>query len=171
MDMRTAIVGLWLATGCGPGTGGSSEGGSSGGGTTAAGTDGATTTSGAVTGGSSGGGTGTGDGSTGAPTSGTSSTGATTSSGSTGGPACDEVVGSMDCAELVAFSGELTLEQCETCQGAPCGTIADCDSQFPCKDGSIVIRACCTDEQCADLSPFCGMFIAVDRVCVNDDDI
>jgi len=91
--------------------------------------------------------------------------------GTTGGQTCDAIVGSDDCAALAGVSPDLTLEDCMTCQGAPCGQEAMCDQQFPCVDGSIVLRGCCTDAQCTGLTMFCGMFIGVNHICVNDDDV
>jgi hypothetical protein len=185
MNLREAITGVLLLAGCGPGTGGSSDGGSTGGGTTAA-TDGATTTTGAATGDGSGGATGTSEatatpttggttGATSTTTAGTTGATSTTTAGTTTGATtgeltCDDVVGSLDCALLAEFSGELTVEECEMCQGAACGANQECD-EYPCVDGKIVVRGCCTDRECADLSPFCGMFIATNNVCVVSDDI
>lgn len=101
----------------------------------------------------------------------TTTTITTTDDGTTGAAACEDIVGSMDCPALVAVSGDLTLEQCMLCQGATCGEQPECDGNYPCVDGKIVLRGCCTDEQCAGLSPFCGMFIATNNVCVLNDDI
>lgn len=184
MDIRATIVFSCILLGaCGPGPGSSTDtvtstdpttsGATSTGGatgdTTTTGTSGATapTTGATAT---------TDDTTTGAPTTTdtTTTTGTTdmTTSTTTGGPlVCDDIVGSLDCAELVAVSGDLTMETCMKCQGIPCGQEPDCDSQFPCFNDVIVIQGCCTDEQCAGLSPFCGMFIAADNVCVLSDDV
>ncbi len=182
MIFRATIAGtcsLLLACGPGPGT---SDGGT-------ASTDETTMTkgtSGDATGSSSsthettpttGGNTGTtgGTSTTGTSTSEGTSTGtettSATSAGTTGAPACEDIVGSRDCAELVAVSGDLNFETCMTCQGAACGQVRECDAQFPCIDQQIVIQGCCSDDQCAGLTPFCGMFIAVNNVCVNSDDV
>lgn len=175
------IVVSWLAGACtaGPGTG---SGGSSGGSTGGA----------SSTGGSSGGTEGTASGSSGSsgatPTSGGSTSGGSTSGGTeassggteassgteatTGGVSrCEAAVGVTECAVLVKLAEELTEELCTTCQGAACGTEPDCDSQFPCVEGRIVVQGCCSDEDCAGLSPFCGMFIAINNVCVVSDDV
>ncbi len=104
----------------------------------------------------------------------TGATGATTgetSDATTGAAACEAIVGSTDCAALVAVSPDLTLEECMTCQGAPCGQEPICDDQYPCVDGSIVLQGCCSDEQCAGLTLFCGMFIGTDNICVLSDDV
>lgn len=142
-----------LAAACGPGPAG----------TTDAATTDASTSSGPTTA---------------APTSTEPPTGTTTGTSTdvgtdatTGGSTCDAIVGSRDCAALVAASGELTLEQCEQCQGAACGAIADCDAQYPCVDGAIVLQGCCEDEQCAELSPYCGRFTGTNSVCVLHDDV
>ncbi|MBZ5709998.1 hypothetical protein [Nannocystis pusilla] len=177
MDIRATIVFSCILLGaCGPGPGSSTDTVTS----TDPTTSGATSTGGATgdtTTGTSGattpttGATATSDDTTttGAPTTGT--TGATTSP-TTGGPlVCDDIVGSLDCAELVAVSADLTMETCMKCQGIPCGQEPDCDGQFPCFNDVIVIQGCCTDEQCEGLSPFCGMFIAADNVCVLSDDV
>ena len=82
-----------------------------------------------------------------------------------------DCVGSTDCTVLADCSFDLTLEECQACQGAACDPGSMCGRQFPCKDGMIVIRGCDEDSQCADLSPFCGMYIAVNNVCVPSDDI
>jgi hypothetical protein len=153
------------------------------------GTDGATSTTGGTMGGSS---TGTLPTTTDATTtSQPTTTGATTDTGpatsdtsattdpttiattdaTTGVAGCADIVGSMDCPALVAVSGDLTLEQCTLCQGAPCGQEPDCDSQYPCVGDVIVLRGCCSDEQCAGLTPFFGMFIATNNVCVLSDDV
>ena len=79
--------------------------------------------------------------------------------------------GEADCAVLAAASQDLSVEVCTACQGAVCGSDRDCDVRFPCAAGVIVIRGCCVDADCADISPFCGQFIAVDDVCVPQDDI
>ncbi|MCA9662077.1 MAG: hypothetical protein KC486_27305 [Myxococcales bacterium] len=68
------------------------------------------------------------------------------------------------------MSPDLTLEECETCQGAACDSDPLCD-QYPCVDGSIVLRGCCTDADCEGLAPFCGMYIATNNICVDSDDI
>jgi len=101
----------------------------------------------------------------------TSSTTATTTDTTTGAAACDAIVGSTDCEALVAVSGDLTLEDCQACQGIPCGQDPACDGQYPCLDGIIVLQGCCSDEQCAGVAPFCGMFIATDNICVLSDDV
>ena len=173
------IVVSWLAGACtaGPGTGSGGSTGSSGGSTGAA----------SSTGGSSGGTEGTAsgsEGSSGAPTTsgGSTSGGTEASSGgteassgteaTTGGVSrCEAAVGVTECAVLVKLAEELTEELCTTCQGAACGTEPDCDSQFPCVEGRIVVQGCCGDEDCAGLSPFCGMFIAINNVCVVSDDV
>ena len=168
------IVVSWLAGACtaGPGTGSGGSTGSSGGSTGAA----------SSTGGSSGGTEGTAsgsEGSSGAPptTSGGSTSGGTEASSggteaTTGGVSrCEAAVGVTECAVLVKLAEELTEELCTTCQGAACGTEPDCDSQFPCVEGRIVVQGCCSDEDCAGLSPFCGMFIAINNVCVVSDDV
>lgn len=176
------IVVSWLAGACtaGPGTGsGGSSGGSTGGASSTGGSSGGT--EGAATGSS---------GSSGAtPTSGGSTSGGSTSGGTeassggteassggteatTGGVSrCEAAVGVTECAVLVKLAEELTEELCTTCQGAACGTEPDCDSQFPCVEGRIVVQGCCSDEDCAGLSPFCGMFIAINNVCVVSDDV
>jgi hypothetical protein len=172
MNTRTVIFGLGLVAGCGPGTDESSEAGSSGG--TAA-TDGATSTTGGTTavttGATTGGATGTSGDSTVTATTDATTTAATTGTTTTAttGGAC-EIAGELDCALLVEFSGELTMQECEMCQGAPCGAVPECNN-YPCVDGQVVIRGCCEDSECADLTPFCGMFIAVNNVCVQSDDI
>jgi hypothetical protein len=135
-----------------------------------------TATTGAATTPTTGGATATSTGETGGTTS--ESTGGTTSestsdttAGTTGGQTCDAIVGSDDCAALAEVSPDLTLEDCMTCQGAPCGQEPMCDQQYPCVEGSIVLRGCCTDAQCAGLTPFCGMFIGIDNICVEHDDV
>lgn len=176
MDIRATIVFSCIFLGaCGPGPGGSTDtvastdpttSGATSTGDTTTGTSGATTPTTGATDETT---------TTGAPTTtGTTTTGTTdvTTSTTTGGPlVCDDIVGSLDCAELVAVSGELTMETCMKCQGIACGQEPECDSQFPCSDDVIVIQGCCTDEQCEGLSPFCGMFIAADSVCVLSDDV
>jgi len=170
---------LILASACGPGSGGSS-GDSSGDGTSAT----SAATSAAMS---------TGD-TTSTPTTGstTSASGTTTDldtgttivtdtvtttdptedpSGTTGPQACEAIVGSTDCAALAEVSGDLSIEECMACQAAPCGTDPICDGQYPCIDGEIVIQGCCTDEQCMGLTPFCGMFIGTNNVCVLQDDV
>lgn len=89
----------------------------------------------------------------------------------TGTATCEGLAGSRDCAVLVAGSDELTLEQCEQCQGVACGSAPDCDAQYPCVDRAIVLQGCCEDEHCAGLSPFCGMFTGTNNVCVVHDDV
>lgn len=101
----------------------------------------------------------------------TTQTDATTTDPTTGNAACEAIVGSQDCPALVAVSGELTLEECNACQGAACGSDPTCDGQYPCVDNQIVLQGCCTDEQCAGLTPYCGMFIAPNNVCVFSDDV
>ncbi len=101
----------------------------------------------------------------------TDTTTATTTDTTTGAAACDAIVGSTDCEALVAVSGDLTLEDCQACQGIPCGQDPACDGQYPCLDGIIVLQGCCSDEQCAGVAPFCGMFIATDNICVLSDDV
>lgn len=182
MPTRTLFVAcIILAHACGPGTGDATDtattgGDSSSGGATMGGTSTSTTgstgaTTGAPTTGDTGGSTAT-TGTTGDTT--TSTTGATTTSATTasttGGQACEAIVGSEDCALLAEVSPDLELEQCLMCQGALCGEIAECDGQFPCVDGAIVLRGCCTDDQCEGLTPFCGMFIGINNICVEDDD-
>lgn len=173
MQRLIRVGSVIVVTACGPGTGGSS--GDSTGMSSTSGVTGTSSTSSGETGGVP---------TSGAPTSesGTTAldTGASTGdtagttedpSGTTGSELCDAIVGSRDCAALVGISGDLTLEECMLCQGAPCGQEASCDSQYPCVDGAIVIQGCCTDEQCAGLTPFCGMFIGTNNVCVLSDDV
>lgn len=94
-----------------------------------------------------------------------------TSDATTGAAACEAIVGSTDCVALVEVSPDLTLEECMTCQGAACGQEPVCDEQYPCVDGSIVLQGCCSDQQCAGLTPYCGMHIGTNNVCVLHDDI
>ncbi len=94
-----------------------------------------------------------------------------TATSTSGTSECSEIVGSMDCEALVAVSGELTLERCELCQGIACGVEPDCDIEFPCVDGVIVLQGCCADEDCEGLALYCGMFTATNNVCVLDDDV
>jgi hypothetical protein len=182
MQLRVALVPcLLLAIACAIGPDTTSGGGTSTG-TTGAGTTGAGPTSAATTGSTTdavptGSGDGTGHASSGGP-GGTSTsgpgetdTGAATGSDTTGAAACEAIVGSTDCAALVAVSPDLTLEECMTCQGAACGQEPVCDGQYPCVDGSIVLQGCCSDEQCAGLTLFCGMFIGTNNICVLDDDV
>ena len=182
MQLRVALVPcLLLAIACAIGPDTTSGGGTSTG-TTGAGTTGAGPTSAATTGSTTdavptGSGDGTGHASSGGP-GGTSTsgpgetdTGAATGSDTTGAAACEAIVGSTDCAALVAVSPDLTLEECMTCQGAACGQEPVCDGQYPCVDGSIVLQGCCSDEQCAGLTLFCGMFIGTNNICVLHDDV
>lgn len=177
----TLVACLLLTIACAVGPDTTSGGGTSTG-TTGAGTTGAGTTSAATTGSTTdavptGSGDGTGHASSGGPGgtstsgSGETDTGAATSGDTTGAAACEAIVGLTDCADLVAVSPDLTLEECMTCQGAACGQKPVCDGQYPCVDGSIVLQGCCSDEQCAGLTPFCGMFIGTDNICVLDDDV
>ena len=174
MQLRVALVPcLLLAIACAIGPDTTSGGGTSTG-TTGAGTTGAGPTSAATTGSTTdavptGSGDGTGHASSGGP--GETDTGAATGSDTTGAAACEAIVGSTDCAALVAVSPDLTLEECMTCQGAACGQEPVCDGQYPCVDGSIVLQGCCSDEQCAGLTLFCGMFIGTNNICVLDDDV
>lgn len=149
---------LWAA--CGPGPDGTTDTTATSGTTT-----GTTTPTTGATGEASTGTTGaTGETSTG------DMTGTAGMTGTTGAAACEAIVGSQDCAALVAVSGDLTLETCMKCQGSACATDPECDI-FPCIANAIVIQGCCADAQCAGLSPFCGMFIAPNNVCVLSDDI
>lgn len=179
MKTRTMAIGwLLLTQACGPGGPGDSAG-SEGGSTTEGATMGGTTTSGGTSGtsaASSSEGSATTDTPTtgatsGATTTGATTTGATVTGTTTDAPACAAIVGSTDCAALAEVSPDLSLEECMMCQGAPCGEHEQCDSQYPCVDGFIVLRGCCTDGQCEGLTPFCGMFIATNNVCVKNDDI
>lgn len=182
MQLRVALVPcLLLAIACAIGPDTTSGGGTSTG-TTGAGTTGAGPTSAATTGSTTdavptGSGDASGHASSGGP-GGTSTsgpgetdTGVATGSDTTGAAACEAIVGSTDCAALVAVSPDLTLEECMTCQGAACGQEPVCDGQYPCVDGSIVLQGCCSDEQCAGLTLFCGMFIGTNNICVLDDDV
>jgi hypothetical protein len=76
----------------------------------------------------------------------------------------------MDCEALAEVSPDLTLEECQMCQGVACGTIQTCDSQYPCIDDAITLVGCCIDSECEGLSNFCGMFIGTNNICVLDDD-
>lgn len=175
MNTRTMAIGwLLLTPACGPGGPGDSAG-SEGGSTTEGATMGGTTTSGGTSG-TSAASSSEGSATTDTPTSGATSTGAattgTTATGTTtDAPTCEAIVGSTDCAALAEVSPDLSLEECMMCQGAPCGEHELCDSQYPCVDGSIVLRGCCTDGQCEGLTSFCGMFIGTNNVCVKNDDI
>lgn len=183
MQLRVALVPcLLLAIACAIGPDTTSGGGTSTG-TTGAGTTGAGPTSAATTGSTTDAvPTGSGDASSGG-TGGTSTsgpaetdtgetdTGVATASDTTGAAACEAIVGSTDCAALVDVSPDLTLEECMTCQGAACGQEPMCDDQYPCVDGSIVLQGCCSDEQCAGLTLFCGMFIGTNNICVLHDDV
>jgi hypothetical protein len=60
---------------------------------------------------------------------------------------------------------------CSGCQGLLCGQVDECDNLFPCIGGTIEIRGCCSDADCADLTPFCGQYIGVNNVCVSSDDV
>ncbi|MCB9751358.1 MAG: hypothetical protein H6713_15385 [Myxococcales bacterium] len=92
--------------------------------------------------------------------------------GTTGGGACMDIVGSQDCEALAAVSPDLTLERCQLCQGIACGQEPDeCDGEFPCVDGAIVVQGCCADSDCEGLAQYCGMFTGTNNVCVLDDDI
>ncbi len=179
------IICLLLGPGCPIGPDTSDSGASTAGSTSATGsTSGAPTTTNVATTGDSEGTSASGTSTSGTSTSGTSTSGSGTSgsgtsgsgtsgtgtSGTTGVAACDAIIGSTDCMALVEVSGDLTLEECLTCQGSPCGLDPSCD-QYPCVNGSVVIQGCCTDAQCAELTPYCGMFIGTDNVCVKDDDI
>lgn len=174
----TILCSCLLTTACGPGTGDTAD--------TAATTGGASTSSGGSSTGAATGGSGTSADTT--PTTGgmTGDTGATTAatttnatsgtstdatSGTTGAAACEDIVGSQDCEALVAVATELSFETCIQCQGVPCGKEPECDGEFPCVDDAIVIQGCCSDRQCAGLTPFCGMFIGTNNVCVNHDDV
>lgn len=171
MNARATIfVCSLLAPGCGPGPGGSTDSGIGTAGTNEATATGLVITTGTTS--STGEGSGGATGSTTGATTDTPTTGGTgtTTDATTGADACEGIVGSMDCEMLVAVSPDLTLEECQMCQGAQCGQIETCDGQYPCVDGTIVLRGCCTDDQCEGLTPFCGMFIGTDNVCVNDDD-
>lgn len=165
---RTRVVGflLLVASACGPGPGDATDTAATTGGSTTGGATADTTSSPATTGvastGDTGGTAATTD-TTGDPTTGTSGTTAP-------GPSCEAIVGSEDCNWLAEVSPDLELDLCLTCQGAPCGQHAECDSLFPCVEGAIVLRGCCTDEQCAGLTPFCGMFLGIDNICVESDD-
>ena len=184
MTIRTTILcSCLLSTACGPGPGDTTDtaattGGSSTGATTgSSGTSSDTTlTTGGMTGmtGTTGttGMTGdTGDTTAAATTTATSGTTTDATSGTTGALFCEGIVGSQDCEALVAVASELSFETCIQCQGIPCGLDPECDGEFPCVDEAIVIQGCCSDRQCAGLSPFCGMFIGTNNVCVNNDDV
>lgn len=84
---------------------------------------------------------------------------------------CEDAVGSVDCELLAQLSSELTLARCLACQGSACGSNPDdgCD-EFPCQAGVHIVRGCCDDAQCSDLSPFCGKHIATNYTCVKTDD-
>ncbi len=174
----TFLCSCLLSIACGPGPGdttdtaattgaSTSSGGSSTGATTgSSGTSADTTpTTGGMTGT-------TGDTGTTTAATTTAATSGTTDapSGTTGAPICEDIVGSQDCEALVEVATELSFETCIQCQGVPCGVDAECDNAFPCVDEAIVIQGCCSDRQCAGLSLYCGMFIATNNVCVNDDD-
>ncbi len=172
MYTRTTIAcSLLLWAACGPGPDGTTDTTATSGATTTTATTGTTTPTTGATGETSTGTTGaTGETSTGDMTGMTGTTDATGMTGTTGAAACEAIVGSQDCAALVAVSGDLTLETCMKCQGSACATDPECDI-FPCIANAIVIQGCCADAQCAGLSPFCGMFIAPNNVCVLSDDI
>ncbi len=169
------ISGTWLLLlGCGPGPGDSSSSSA----TSTTSTSGSSGSEGHSTSGS-----GSGSGSSGttqAPTTGvatttegtTGATGTSEASGATtGAPGCAMIVGVEDCALLAEFTPELTLEECLLCQGIPCGQDPGCDAEYPCIEGKIVLRGCCTDDQCEGLTPYCGMFIGTDNICVLHDDV
>ncbi len=102
----------------------------------------------------------------------TTETGTSASGGMTTGPSgCESIVGLTECEVLAAFSPDLTLETCQLCQGIACGQEPSCDQEFPCVDGAILLKGCCTDRECSDISPFCGMFTGVKNICVLDDDV
>ena len=102
----------------------------------------------------------------------TTETGTSASGGmTTGSSDCESIVGVTECEALAAFSDDLTLETCQLCQGIACGQEPSCDQEFPCVDGAILLRGCCTDRECSDISPFCGMFTGVNNLCVLDDDV
>jgi len=176
--LRAVVVGLMFSLGCsgGPTTSESSTEGS----TSAGGSSSGSSTVGDPTNGASGTET---SGSSGTETSGSSSAGSTsegsssTTSAQTTGetsadpPACAAIVGSRECALLAEVSGDLELSECLLCQGIACGQQASCDDQYPCIEGAIVIQGCCTDEQCAGLTPFCGMYSGTNFVCVRSDDV
>ena len=109
--------------------------------------------------------------STEADTSTTTTTTTQETTSSTAGPECEAIVGSRDCEALAAVSPDLDLATCLLCQGIACGQEADCDAEYPCVRGAIVLQGCCTDDDCADLTPFCGMFIGTNNVCVLHDDV
>lgn len=174
--VRTFVVisaASFLLSGCGPGPDDSSSSSAT---STTSTTSGATgsesqSTSGSGTGSAS-------SGTTQAPTTGeVTSTGEATSSttvvtgSTTGAPTCAMIVGVEDCAQLAEFTPELTLEECLLCQGIPCTQEPTCDAQYPCVEGTIVLRGCCTDDQCEGLTPYCGMFIGTDNICVLHDDV
>lgn len=155
---------MLLASACGPGSGGSSDGSTSVGDTTATPTTGASTSAPGTT-------TEPDTGGTTVATDASTTTDSTDPSETTGPLACEAIVGSTDCAALVEVSGDLTLEVCMACQDAPCGTNPTCDGEYPCIDGKIVLQGCCSDDQCVGLTPFCGMFIGTNNVCVLQDDM
>lgn len=171
------IIGAWLLPpGCGPGPDDSSSSSATGSTSTTSATSTATESESQSTSGS-------GSGSASSGTTQAPTTGAVTSTGeassgttlgtdsTTGAPTCATIVGVEDCAQLAEFTPELTLEECLLCQGIPCGQEPTCDAQYPCVEGTIVLRGCCTDDQCEGLTPYCGMFIGTDNICVLHDDV
>lgn len=168
MSRRFHVVCLLLASACGPGSGGSSD--DSSGGATSAGTSAGDTTATPTTGSSTSAPGTTTDPDTGGTTVVTGDGTTTDPSATTGPQACEAIVGSTECAALAEVSGDLSFEECTACQAAPCGTDPICDGQYPCIDGAIVVKGCCSDAQCAGLTPFCGMFIGTNNVCVLQDD-
>jgi hypothetical protein len=74
--------------------------------------------------------------------------------------------GLSDCASLAKVA-DISLEECEKCQGAACGT-PGCSSEFPCV-GTLMIRGCCDDDECQGLAHFCGRGTAPHHLCVTSD--
>ena len=75
-----------------------------------------------------------------------------------------------NCDALIAAGVGVDLATCQSCQGASCG--ADAGSpcgEFPCIDGVVVIRGCCSDRDCRGLASFCGMYTGPHYLCVTDD--
>jgi hypothetical protein len=80
-----------------------------------------------------------------------------------------DVSGVRDCAILDGKTG-VSLELCTACQGTPCGTDPSCDAQLPCVDGNIAVVGCCGVNDCTGIAPFCGQFLGLQAICVDNDD-
>lgn len=77
------------------------------------------------------------------------------------------IVGSRDCA-LLASRLRFSFEECQSCQGMPCGSVEGCYA--PCVDDVHVYQGCCDDTDCNGVSGYCAAFAGSPHdSCVDDD--